>query len=405
MVQAGMRPRSTVLLAALAQGIGGGLGWSLLPPLMPQIAKELSLGTGVLGLIWGLAPAGIALASPLGGAAVDRFGPRRVAGLALIAGAIACAARALAHGPVGLGLSMFAFGLHIGFTAPAIPKLLAGHVAPQHLARANGFALLCYTLGTALTVLTARTVLAPAVGGWRPLMVVAGVAMGLVALLWLALSRDRQLASKHATIGDVLELARDPQLVRVGMMQFLIFGGYLALLGTLPHALLARGFGLTQVGPAIALWLVAAAIANFGGPAISDRLGRRRPILLVGGLVAGLALLAFAFVPGQLGTAFLMLAALGGGCVSPLLFQLPLELPGIGPARAGAALGFLMLVGQAGGFLLPTLTGAVAQHAGFTAALATLALLHLLVVIPASGMRETGPAAVEDRSIRGLEAA
>src|SRR6185437_9577063 len=152
-------------------------------------------------------------------------------------------------------------------------------------------------------------------------------------------------------------------LVRVGAMQFLIFGGYLALLGTLPHALLARGISLKQVGPAIALWLVAAAVANFGGPAISDRLGRRRPILLVGGLVAGLALLAFAFVPGQGGTALLMLAALGGGGVSPLLFQLPLELPGIGPARAGAALGFLMLIGQAGGFLLPTLTGSVAQHA------------------------------------------
>ena len=85
-----------------------------------------------------------------------------------------------------------------------------------------------------------------------------------------------------------------------------------------------------------------------------------------------------------------MIAALGGGCVSPLLFQLPLELPGIGPARAGAAMGFLMLVGQAGGFLLPTLTGAVAQHGGFTAALAPLALLHALVVIPAVGHARDG---------------
>src|SRR4051812_33858701 len=68
------RPAAALSLSALAQGIGGGLGWSLLPPLMPGIAQELSLSKAALGLIWGLAPAGIALASPFGGAAVDRFG-------------------------------------------------------------------------------------------------------------------------------------------------------------------------------------------------------------------------------------------------------------------------------------------------------------------------------------------
>lgn len=398
------RPAAAIALSALAQGVGGGLGWSVLPPLMPGIAKELALSPAATGLIWGLTAAGIAVASPVGGAAVDRFGPRRVAGLALLAGALACAARALAVGPVSLGAAMFAFGLHIGFTAPAIPKLLGGHVAPQHLGRANGTALLSYTLGTALTVVTARTVLAPALGGWRPLMLAAGAAMAIVAAIWFFLAEDRVVYARHASFRDVLRLGRDRQLLRVGAMQFLIFGGYLALLGTLPHALLSRGATPAQVGPAIALWLAAAALANFAGPALSDRIGRRKPVLLVGGLVAGAALLGFAFGPASLGTLLLMLAALGGGCVSPLLLALPLELPGIGPARAGAALGLLMLVGQVGGFLLPTIAGAVAQHGGFTASLAVLAVLHLAVVFPALGMRETGSAG-ERRPVGGLEVA
>ena len=43
-------PRQTVALAAALQGIGGGLGWSIVPPLMPQIAQELSLSHGWAGL-------------------------------------------------------------------------------------------------------------------------------------------------------------------------------------------------------------------------------------------------------------------------------------------------------------------------------------------------------------------
>ena len=108
----------------------------------------------------------------------------------------------------------------------------------------------------------------------------------------LALAEDRVIHARHASFMDVLRLGRDRQLLRVGAMQFLIFGGYLALLGSLPHALIARGVPLPRVGPAIALWLVAAAFANFAGPALSDRLGRRRPLLLLGGVVAGVALLA-----------------------------------------------------------------------------------------------------------------
>ena len=79
--------------------------------------------------------------------------------------------------------------------------------------------------------------------------------------------------------------------------------------------------------------------------------------------------------------------SIGGGSFAPLLLTLPLELPSVGPAKAGAALGLLMLVGQIGGFLLPIVSGAMAQASGPSAALAGLAVVHLLVVVPALGLR------------------
>lgn len=381
--------RRTTALCAAVQAVGGGLGWSVLPPLMPAIAKELGISHAMGGFVWGAAPLGIALASSLGGAAVDRFGPRRVAGAALVAGAIACAARAWAVGPWSLAAAMFAFGAHVGFSAPAIPKALAAHVAPAKLARANGVALLGYTLGTAATVVLAPSVLAPLAGGWRGAMLVAAAAMMVMAGAWWALARDGRAAGSHTSAGDVLRLARNAPLLRVAAMHFLLFGGYLALLGLLPRALLDTGMAPARVGLAIGAWLTAAGVANYAGPWLSDRIGRRRPILVGGAAVAGSALATLAIAPASLSIPLLVVAALGGGCVAPLLFAMPAEIEGVGAARIGAALGLLMLVGQAGGFLLPMLAGVAAQTTGISSALGALAAAHALVLVPALGLRET----------------
>lgn len=384
------RGATTMAACVAMQAVGGGLGWSVLPPLLPTIAGDLGVSHAMGGLVWGAAPLGIAVAAPIGGAAVDRFGPRRVAGLAMIAGALACAARALAVGPWSLAVAMLAFGLHIGFVAPAIPKALAGSIPLAKLGRANGLALLGYTLGTAATVLAARTVLAPLVGGWRPLMVVAGAAMALVAAVWLLAIRDVAVLSRHAGLGEVVTLARDGQMRRLGAVHFLLFGGYLALLGLLPRALTEGGLPPARVGTAVATWLCAAGVANFAGPWLSDRIGLRRPFLLGGALVAGLALLSLSAAPSAAPVAFLVVAAIGGGAFAPLVLALPVEMQGVGPTRVGAALGLLMLIGQAGGFLLSTLTGAAAGSLGFPVALALLGALHLAIVVPALGLRETG---------------
>jgi len=387
------RPTLTTGMCAAVQGIGGGLGWSLLPPLMPMIAKELGISHTLGGFVWGMTPLGIALAAPLGGYLVDRFGPRRIVGIAMIVGALACAARALVHDPYTLALVMFVFGLHTGLTAPAVPKALGAHVAPQHLGRANGTALVAYTVGTALTVLTARTVLAPALGGWRPVMAVAAILMALTGILFYLLVPDRAVGGRRAGLGQVFALARDWQLMRVGAIYFLLFGGYLAMLGLLPRSLTESGLRPGQVAVAVASWLGTVAVANQLGPWLSDRIGRRRPFILWGTVITVLAVAGLALAPPRAAVWLLVVGAIGGGCFTPLLLALPLEIPTIGLARAGGAVGLLMLIGQAGGFVLPVVCGAAAQGGGLGAAMGLLAGCYLLILLPIIGLRETGRAA------------
>jgi NNP family nitrate/nitrite transporter-like MFS transporter len=381
-------PGRTTAMCGLLNAVGGGLAWGLVPALMASIATDLHVSHLMGGVLWGAAPLGIAVAAPMGGAAVDRFGARRVAGLAMLVGALACAARAGAWDGPSMAVAMFAFGLHIGFVAPSVPKALAGHVPIQHLGRANGIALLCYTASTAVTILVARTVIVPALGGWRPAMIAAAIAMGAAGFLWLVVVRDRGTLSRHADLGTVFRLAKNPQLRRVAAIHVLLFGGYLAMLGFLPRALIESGMAPAHVGIAIASWLGIAGVANLAGPWLSDRLGRRRPFVIGGSLLAAGALATMALLPAAQGVWLLGVAAIGGGCFAPLLFTLPLERPSVGPARAGAALGLLMLVGQLGGFVLPILAGAAAQGAGLAGALALLALAHAAIVIPARGLQE-----------------
>ena len=225
-------------MGAALQGVGGGLGWSLIPPLMKTIANELDLSHTMSGVVWGAVPVGIALASPIGGWLVDRYGPRRVAAVGMLVGGLACGLRAVVVGPWSLAAVMMLFGLHTGVVAPAVPKALAGHVPLERLGRATGLTVVAYSFGTAVTLLTTHSVLVPLFGGWRPLMVAAGVAMAAVGLLWLALISDRAVSAAHASLRATFALWRDADVRRLALMQFLLFGGYLALFGMLPRALI-----------------------------------------------------------------------------------------------------------------------------------------------------------------------
>src|SRR5262245_53881344 len=55
------RPLLIIAICAAVQGLGGGLGWSVMPALMPAIAKDLHLGHTAGGFVFGAASLGIAL--------------------------------------------------------------------------------------------------------------------------------------------------------------------------------------------------------------------------------------------------------------------------------------------------------------------------------------------------------
>jgi nitrate/nitrite transporter NarK len=126
-------------------------------------------------------------------------------------------------------------------------------------------------------------------------------------------------------------------------------------------------------------------------PTLSDRIGLRKVVYVVGLAVSGVACAAAALLTGA--PLFFTMAGWGiaSGAVG-LLFVVPLEMERIGPARAGAAVGLATAAGFLGGVLVPLVGIPLADadpllgFALFSGCLLLSAFLFLRV-------RETGPRA------------
>lgn len=368
------RPVSPATLAALVQGVGGGLGWSSLAAALPAIRAEGGFSLLACASVWAAGVAGTVAGALPGAAAVSCFGARRTGAFALVLGGLACALRVFAEGPFALAAIMAVFGVHIGFMGPAVSGALAASVPAQALGAASRRALLAYGLGT-----LACFALIPLLGAaWREVMPAFGLLLGGLSLVWHRLIPEgsRGVPLTRAELGA---LSRNRGLRRVVLVQLLLFGAYLSLLVVLP-ALLAS--------PAlVAGWLAVAVTANVFGARWSERLGLRRPFLLGGATLAGLSLLGLA-AGGP--PALILLTGLGGGVMAPLITTLPLELPYAGAPPLSAALGVVLFGGQLGGVVLPLASAAALQHSGPTAAWVLLAAAHLLILVPAGRLAETG---------------
>jgi MFS transporter, ACS family, D-galactonate transporter len=377
-------------MACLAQIVGGGLGWSSLPPLMPMISAELSISHTMDGIIWGAVPLGVALFSIPGGAATDRYGARLIGFVSIFAGAIAVGMRGMFYGAWSLAVAMLIFGMATGFQSPTMPKALADHVSPENLGAANGWTVLALAGGQAFVMISAVGIFVPFFGGWRQFQMAAGVAMAACAVAWFVFIRDRSHHSESLDLKRVMTFAKDWQVIHLTTIFFLQFGGYVVMLGLLPRVLSESGLSSDAIAIAFSAWLVTVGLCNFFGAWWSDRIGRRRPFILYGAILCGASLAVLALLPASAAMWLLVVAGAGSGVFGALVYAIPAEMAGIGPEKMGGAIGFMMVSSQIGTFLLAILTGYAADAGGLRCALLVLAGAHFAVIIPARKLLETG---------------
>ncbi|SFS70189.1 MFS transporter [Methylobacterium sp. yr668] len=351
--------------------------WAPLVPLVKDRAGLDEAGLGLLLLTFGV---GSLLAMPSAGAAAARLGYRPVLLAGTLALGLALPVLALASGLVPLTGALLLFGAGMG-AVDCVMNLQA--VAVERAAgrpMMSGFHGL-YSLGCILGALLASVLMGTGLGaGWSVLILVAGI-VALFAAAWPGIL---PAGGTGGSGGPAFALPRGPVLV-LGLLCFVVFlteGS--ALDWSAVFLIQQRGLDPAWAALGYASFSITMTAGRLGGDAIVARLGRR-PVVILGGLLAAAGLALSVVIPAW-EAALAGYALVGAGCANivPVLFTAAGRQTAM-PARV--AVPAVTTLGYAGVLAGPALIGFAAQALGLPASLLIVAALLLGVAAAGRSLR------------------
>lgn len=296
------------------------------------------------------------------GLLLDRFGPRR----ALTLSAIACMAGSLAFAAAqDLTLAYGArllIGAGSGVAFLGTLKLAADWLPPARFAQATGMTQAVAMLGA----VAGQAPLAYAVEavGWRAVTYgAAGVGLAVGILIWFATRHDppRTGVAATTTTGATRRALANPQtwwaaaysaLSSAPMLAFAVLWGVAFLMQ-------AHGMARPQAAAGASMMLIGWAVAAPSLGWLSDRIGRRKPIL-VGGAVAALAgWLVLLYGPTLPWPALFALLAWIGATSSAMALSFAVGREANAAAVSGLVTGIVNFASIAAGAALQPLIGAL----------------------------------------------
>jgi predicted MFS family arabinose efflux permease len=381
-----------LFLVVLANFFSAGMAWFYIVVLVTNVCEDLQVGLVEFSKLWAGISLGAFLSSIGGGALGDRLGVRKVVGGGILLMGAALLWRAQASTFNVMFASMIVFGVSIALVAPNLPKALGQWFPQSEFGFANGAGLAGNGAGQALALSVGPLLLEP-LGGWRSITLLLGLVQLGLGVLWIATLRDREgsVGGGGNALASLRAVTNISSVWVLSAAYMLFLGGYIGVVQYLPtYYEKVQGMPKAKAGGMISLVLLTYIAGSLLLPTFSDRIGLRKPVYVPGMLLTAGMVFAAAVVTGMPLIAVMVAWGLAAGVVA-ILFVVPLELAGVGPAYAGSALGLALTAGFAGGFVSPVVGSTLASTTplagiGFWAAcFAGSALLFMLV--PETGLR------------------
>jgi predicted MFS family arabinose efflux permease len=378
-------------LVVLANFLPTGMAWFYIVVLVTNVCQDLNVGLVAFSKLWAGISLGALLCSIAGGALGDRYGVRKVVGGGILLMGVALLWRAAAPTFGAMLGSMVLFGACIALVAPNLPKALGQWFPQREFGFANGAGLAGNGAGQAFALSVGPLLLEP-LGGWRSITRLLGFVLLALGVLWIATLRDREGSvggggNALASLGAVIRI---PAVWILSGAYMLFLGGYIGVIQYLPtYYEKVQGMSKAAAGGMMSLVLLAYIFGSLALPTLSDRVGVRKGVYFPGMLLTAAMVIGAAVATGLPLAAVMVAWGLAAGVVA-ILFVVPLELDGVGPAYAGSALGLALTAGFVGGFLSPVIgstlaaTNPLAGIGFWGACFAGSALLFLF-------LPETGP--------------
>lgn len=347
---------------------------SLLNPLLPLIRDTFAMSYAQSGFAVSAYSLSLGLSNGPIGLLADRIGSRKVMVVGLLLMGVVSVALAQAGDYAQLLVLLLSLGIISGtYHAPA-----AALITRLFSSRVRGAAMGFHITGGHLSFFAAPLLaayLATTTGTWRtPYLVFAIVPVMLGVVLWLITPPDRivrtsgdffapfrEIRTVFRTIGPLVSLSIAFQVGIAAMSAFLAL--YLVDARGISPAFAAAAFGYTQ--------LIGIFGAPFGGW-LSDRLGRRTPILISLGVI-GPAVFLITITPNEMLLLPLTLFGLAFSMRSTATEVLVMDSAPAG--RRGAVLGAYYLAAQPIGGVATPIFGLIAGAVGIGSAFSGIGLL------------------------------
>jgi cyanate permease len=360
-----------------------------MPPLFSEIVKEIPLTKAQMGAVFGAVTLASLFFAPLGGGLSDKIGCRWVLGGGALMVAAGGGLRFFVGGAIELILCMFFIGAGFAVFLAIMPKALSTWFPPQELAKVNGICFSSIGFGGAIAMATAAGFLAPAFNGWRGTTVVLASISLAMGILWVLFYRDRQtVADDQSKKGNILANFKTVLRIKDIWLLALYYGfmmtALMAIIALLPITLEEKG--VARSGQLVSILMGTSVIFNIVGGAVSDKVGKRKPFLIVCAIVFGICIPAYLVFTGVPLVLILIFAGAALGPTAPIVMTIPVEIEQIGSSLAGTALGFILMIGNTGSFFGPIIAGTLMDVSGSAWTgfifMSAVAILAALIVVP-----------------------
>lgn len=374
---------------------------------LPDITAEMNLSASQAGALGAVGGGLTALLSIPMNAWVAKHRPKLTIGLSIAGMALAYLANGLAHNypllliarSVGILISMTMIG--------AVLLIQTQWFPPDRMGTINGIRLGMVNVGQ-ITATAVLPIMMANLGGWRGAYRVMAAVIVPVAGVWFLLGQERRTPEYEARVAAQAE-AGSPIKAALRRKEFLLLGvgvasavmAHIAFLTFWPtYVIEEKGLEITTAGSIMSILAIGSMVASFTGGVISDRIGLRRPLLLISGLILPVVyfvLLQFNSVAALTVTAFIV--GFWAFCFTPVVLAIPFELKGISPQEAAVGVGYILAIINGGMAVGAQLAGILIDSLGAYRALALLCLTPLPLTLFAWMLPETGPKSRNEAAI------
>ena len=367
------------------------LGTSCMPVLFSEIAEEMDLSITQIGIIWGASAAAGIFSILLAGMSADRFGTKKTIFTGCMIAGVFGALRGLADSYTTLIITSMLFGIASESVPVVVVKNTSLWFHGRGLATAQGIITAGVGGGMMLGAMLSATVLSPLLGGWNNVVFLYGGLSILIGFAWLFTIKETGRATDPETNDSPspgqslhhLFRIKSVWLIAIGMLGFA--GCNRGVTGYLPLYLRNNGWTAAGADGALAALNAAGTAAAIPLTLLSDKLGRRKAVLIPGLVITVICSGLLYAVTGQ--AAWVPVILIGGvrDMIWAMAATIIVETRGVGPVYAGTAVGIVHTCTRIGYTIAPPIGNSLEEiQPGlayiFWAGLAAVAVLMFLLV-------------------------